>query len=135
MRIERLARDEQTHDFARSFENKVDPEVAQKPLDGYRLLAARSERLRRFVAAPAADLHCVIDNFPGALASPQLAKRGFEPDISGFVAINDAGGEKHHRFHRENLRSDARQLFRNGSMFADGRPPLDTLPGPLPRDG
>src|SRR5260370_41489921 len=70
MRIERLARDEQTHNFARSLENQVDPAVSQKPLDGYRLLAARSERLRRFVAAPAADLHGVVDESPRSARWP-----------------------------------------------------------------
>src|SRR5260221_4412794 len=70
MRIERLARDEQTHNFARSLENQVDPAVSQKPLDGYRLLAARSERLRRFVAAPAADLHGVADESPRSARWP-----------------------------------------------------------------
>src|SRR5712675_668733 len=32
MRIKRLARDEQTHDLARAFENRIDPAVAQKTL-------------------------------------------------------------------------------------------------------
>src|SRR5258708_22476193 len=86
MRIERLPRDEQTHDFARSLENQVDPAVSQKPLDRYRLLAAPSERLRRFIAAPAADLHVVVDDLPGPLASPPLAQRCLESDISGAVS-------------------------------------------------
>src|SRR5258708_16137013 len=90
MRIERLPRDEQTHDFARSLENQVDPAVSQKPLDGYRLLAARSERLRRFIAAPAADLHGVVDDLPGPLAGPKLAQRGFQSDIGGFFPIHQS---------------------------------------------
>src|SRR5260221_12189913 len=119
MRIERLPRDEQTHDFARSLENQVDPAVSQNPLDGYRLLAARSERLRRFIAAPAADLHGVVDDLPGPLAGPKLAQRGFESDIGGFVPDNEACSEKHHPIHHEKLRNEARQPIRNGTKFAE----------------
>ena len=40
MRIERFARNEKTHDLARSFENHVDAAIAQKTLDRDRFLAA-----------------------------------------------------------------------------------------------
>src|SRR5260221_10790067 len=116
MRIERLPRDEQTHDFARSLENQVDPAVSQKPLDGYRLLAARSERLRRFIAAPAADLHGVVDDLPGPLAGPKLAQRGFESDIGGFVAVYDSPRVNDRLLHPHKFLGGTPQLFRNGSM-------------------
>ena len=43
MRIERLARDEQAHDFARAFENQVDAAIAQETLDRDRFFAATGE--------------------------------------------------------------------------------------------
>src|SRR3954470_21879322 len=43
MRIERFARDEQSHDFARAFEDRVDPAIAQESLDWDCFLAAASQ--------------------------------------------------------------------------------------------
>src|SRR4051794_3190195 len=60
MRIKRLARDEQPHDLAGTFENRVDPAVAEETLHRNRRFAAAFQGLRSFVAATAAHLHCIV---------------------------------------------------------------------------
>src|SRR5260370_31434405 len=57
MRIERFACNEEPHDFARSFEDEIDPAITQETLDRDRFLAATGEGLRRFVTTAAAHLH------------------------------------------------------------------------------
>src|SRR4030095_8119108 len=49
MRIERFARDEQTHDFARAFEDCVYPAISQKSFHSNRRLASSGERLRSLI--------------------------------------------------------------------------------------
>ena len=48
MRIERFARNEEPHDFARTFEDRVDAAIAQEPLDRDRFVAARRRAIARF---------------------------------------------------------------------------------------
>src|SRR5205807_5942402 len=76
MRIEGFARDEQTHDFTRTFEDRVDATIAQETLNRNRFFAATGERLRRFVTAPAAYLQRVVLDFPVRFGRPTFAPRG-----------------------------------------------------------
>ena len=79
--VDHLARHEQVHDLGRALEDLVDPVVAHDALDRHRRLAARRERLLGLVAAPAADLHRLVDHLPGARGVPLLGGRGLEPDV------------------------------------------------------
>src|SRR5439155_339165 len=54
--VERFARDEEPHDLRGALEDQVDPEVAHHPLDRDRRLPARAQRIRRLVAALAAQV-------------------------------------------------------------------------------
>src|SRR6266446_8227758 len=81
MRVQRLAGEEQAHDFARPFKNRVDAAVPQKSLDRDGGFTACLERVSGLVAAPAANLHCIVDNLPGLFGAPEFAHGGFEPDI------------------------------------------------------
>src|ERR1700730_16869194 len=49
MRIQRLARNEETHDLARSLENRVDPAIAQKSFHSNGRFATAGERIGRFI--------------------------------------------------------------------------------------
>src|SRR4029450_429692 len=55
MRIERFARNEQAHDFARAFEDCIDAAISQKSLHSNRRLASASQRVRSVGDATAAD--------------------------------------------------------------------------------
>src|SRR5258706_581455 len=62
MRVQRLARKKQAHDFARPLKNSVDAAVAQESFNRNRGFPTRLERVGRLVTAPAANLHGVVDN-------------------------------------------------------------------------
>ena len=102
MRIKRLARDEQTHDLARAFENRVDPAVAQETLHWNSRFAPTFQGLRRLIAATTANLHCVVRNFPGCFGGPHLAHRSLNSQ-NARLTIDQARREKRHRFHRERV--------------------------------
>ena len=94
-------------------------------------LAARGQGLRGFVAAPAADLHGLIDDLPGALGGPELAEGGFEAHVGVLVAVHEARGVEDHRFHREGLRGHAGDFLGDGARvcrlarpIARGREPI-----------
>ena len=123
MRIERLARNEKTHDLARAFENRVDPAIAQKSLDRDRFFTATGERLRCFVTATAANLHRVIGDPPCRFRRPHLAHGGFDPQVASF-SIDQRRGEKRHRFHRENVARHFRDLAGDRVMLSDRHAPL-----------
>src|SRR2546423_12188560 len=53
MRIERLARNEEPHDLARTFKDQTDPAIAQESLDCDRFISASGERLSRFITTAA----------------------------------------------------------------------------------
>src|SRR4029077_3499803 len=57
MRVERLACDEETHDFTRTFEDCVDSTIAQKSFHSDWWLPASGQRCRSLISAPAAHLH------------------------------------------------------------------------------
>ena len=134
MRIERLARDEQPHDLAGAFENRVDAAVPEHSLDRRWLVSPCFQGVGRFVTAAAPNLHGVVDDLPGHFAAPHLAHRRFEPNVRLLVAVNQAGGVKRHGLHRECIRRHASDPVGNGGVFADGRTPLHPLPGPLAND-
>src|SRR5882724_5918187 len=49
MRIERFARDEKPHDFARAFKDEIDAAIAQETFDRDWFLATPGEGLRSFI--------------------------------------------------------------------------------------
>src|SRR6266581_3101186 len=61
MRVQSLAGEEQAHDFARPFKNRVDAAIPQKSLDWHRRFTARLQRVGGFVTAAAANLHGIVD--------------------------------------------------------------------------
>ena len=79
--IDRLAGEEEAHDFARALENEVDAEVTHHPLHRDRLLATRGERGGRLVTSSAADLHCLVYDPPAGLRVVHFRHRGFQADI------------------------------------------------------
>ena len=89
MRIEHLTCDEQAHDLAAAFENRVDPRVAEEALHRLRGLASRTEAVRGFIATSATDLHRVIHDLPCTFGAPELGHRRFEPDIRILVAVHE----------------------------------------------
>ena len=112
MAVDHLARHEQVHDLGRALEDLVDAVVAHDALDRHRLLAARRERLLGLVAAPAADLHHLVDDLPRARRVPLLGGRGLEPDVVA-AAVGHLGREARERLHREGVRGDLRDLVRD----------------------
>ena len=101
---------------------------------GDRLLAARRERLLGLVAAPAADLHRVVDDLPGAVGVPFLGRRRLEPDVVA-AAVGHLGRRG------SAIASIAKvcgrhvgELVRDRLVLADRLPPLHALAGPAPAD-
>jgi hypothetical protein len=133
MRIERLACDEEPHNFARTFEDCVHAAIAQKSFHRDWRLATASQRGRSLVSAPAAHLHCVIGNAPRRFRRPHFAHRSFDSQIAS-LAIEQRRREKRHCFHGENVARHFCNLPGNGCMFADGHAPLNAFAGPFPRD-
>ena len=82
MRVQRFARDEKPHDFARTFEDRVYATIAKESFHRDWRLAAASQRMRSFIAPAAAHLHRVIRNSPGRLGRPHFAHRGFDAQIA-----------------------------------------------------
>ena len=133
VRIERFARNEEPHDFARAFEDQVDAAIAQETLHRDRFFAAAGERLRGFVTAAAAHLHRVVGDLPGHFGRPHFAHGGFDPQIAGFP-IDQRRGEERHRFHRERVPGHLRDLACDRVMLPDRDAPLDPFTGPFAAD-
>ncbi len=81
VRIDRLTRNEEMLDLAGTFENAIDPHVAQDAFDRICLFAALAQRLRRLIPAASANLHQMIGALPRRLGVEQLGHRGFEAKI------------------------------------------------------
>ena len=124
MRLQRFAGDEETHDLAAAFEDRVDARVAEQALHRFGRFTTRLERLRGFKAATAADLHRVIHDSPGLLAAPQLANRSFKSHIGMFVLVHQRGDVAHDALHREGVGSHAADFVRDSGMPDDRLPPL-----------
>ena len=133
MRVERFACDEETHDFARTFEDCVDSTIAQKSFHRDWWLAASGQRCRSLVSAPAAHLHCFIGNTPGRFRRPHFAHRRFDTQVARFT-VEQRRREKGHRLHGENVARHFCNFPGNGCMFADGHAPLNPFAGPFPTD-
>ena len=134
MRVKRLTRHEEPHDFARTLEDGVDATVAEETLHRFRFLAARPQRLRRLVAPTAANLHGVIHDPPRRLRAPEFAQCGLESHVGVLVLIHQAGGVKCHGLHRVGVGRHARQLLGHRRVFPDGLAPLLAPSGPALRD-
>jgi hypothetical protein len=122
VRIQRLAGDEQSHDLTRSFKDRVDAAIAEETFDRLGFVATRAQRVRRFVAAPAANLHRVVHDLPRGFSAPQLAQRGLEPDVGMLVLVHQARGVERHRFHGKRVGGHAREFVGDGGVFANGAP-------------
>ena len=85
MRIERFACDEEPHNFARAFEDCVYSTIAQESFHRDRRLAPASQRLRSFVATPAAHLHCLIGDFPRHFRGPHFAHCCLDAQIASLA--------------------------------------------------
>ena len=133
VRVDRLAGDEEVLDLARPFEDAVDAHVAHDPLDRIGLLAARAQRLRRLVAAAAADLHQVIDHLPRHLGVEQLRHRRLEAQVD-VAAVRQPRGQPYDRLHGERVRRHPGDLRGHCLVLADRHAPLHALVRPLLRD-
>ena len=125
--VDGLAGDQQVHDLGRALEDAVDAHVAQRRLDGHRLLAARLERLGGLVAAAAADLHQLVER-PASPCSErvELRDRRLDADVV-LLVVGQAGGDVEHRLEAERGRGDEGDLLRDGVVLADRLAPLDPL--------
>ncbi|KAF5409248.1 MAG: hypothetical protein Udaeo2_04910 [Candidatus Udaeobacter sp.] len=130
VRIERFARNEQPHDFARAFENSIDAAISKKSLYCNRRLASSRKRLRSFVAATAAHLHRLVGNSPGRFGCPHFAHGSFDAQIAR-LPIQQRGCEKCHRFHGKNIAGHLGDLSCDCGMFADRHAPLDAFACPF----
>jgi hypothetical protein len=128
-----LARHEQVHDFAGALEDACDAHVAHEALDGHRAIAAGDHRGLGLVAAPAADLHDVVRDFPGARRVPLLGGGGLEARVE-FVGVGHAAGQQDDGFHGEGLRGDVADHERDGLVIPEALAPLLAFVRPDPRD-
>src|SRR6516225_6211804 len=134
MRVEGFASNEEPHDFARTFKDRINPAIAHKSLQWDRFFATSFQRRGSFVSAATADLNGVVHNFPGLFGAPHFAHGSFEPNIRMFVAIDFVGGQQGHRFDSKSIRGHAGNFVRDGSVFAYRSAPLNALGGPTAAD-
>ena len=91
------------------------------------------ERLRRLVAAAAADLDHRVDGLPAELGGVELGDRGLDAEVVALV-VGQAAGDVDHRLEAERGAGDERELLRDRVVLADRLAPLLALVGPLARD-
>ena len=133
MRIERFARDEQPHDFARTLKNRIHTAIAQKSFHCDRRFTPPGQRVRSFIAATTAHLHSVIGNFPGRFRRPHFTHGCFDAQIASFT-IEQRRTEKCHRFHGKNITGHFRYFAGDSGMLPDGHAPLNAFAGPFARN-
>ena len=133
MRIERFAGDEEPHNFARTFKDRINTAISQKSFHGDWRLTPSGQRLRRLIAATATYLHRVVGNLPGHFRRPHFAHGCFNAQIERFT-IEQRRAEERHRFHRENVARHLRNFPRDGGMLTDRHAPLNAFARPSSRD-
>ena len=81
MLIDSFTRDEQSHDFAGTLEDSVDPEIPEHSLDRYRFLSPCCERVGGFISSPTTHLEGIVRKNPASLGIPEFGHGCFEAKI------------------------------------------------------
>src|SRR6267154_5302714 len=122
MRIERLASDEEAHDFTRTFKDGINAAITHEALERNRFFTTRFQRRRSLITPATSDLNGLIDDLPRLFTAPHLAHGGFETDIGMLIAIDFAGRKESHGFDRKGIGGHPPDFVSNGSVFANRRP-------------